>query len=66
MHTADICSSGVLCTPPHNRTLLDYISTDITKDGRIFAVVASDGPATGDRSGQTRLPTGLVFRSARR
>jgi hypothetical protein len=43
--------SGILCGLPgfgNDRTLLDYIWDAIAPDGRAFAVVASNGPATGN------------------
>jgi len=50
VHTADICMSGILCGIPgfgDNRNLLDYIWDSVSPSGALFAVVASDGPATG-------------------
>jgi hypothetical protein len=50
IHTQDICFSGILCGAPgfgNNRDLLDYIWNAVGPDGRAWAVVASDGPATG-------------------
>jgi hypothetical protein len=51
IHTHDICMSGILCGVPgfgNDRNLLDYIWNAVSPDGREFAVVASDGPATGN------------------
>jgi hypothetical protein len=50
IHTKDICFYGILCGFPgfgNNRDLLDYIWNAVGPDGKAFAVVASDGPATG-------------------
>jgi len=52
IHTKDICMSGILCGVPgfgDNRDLLDYIWVAVSPGGRLFATVASDGPATGGR-----------------
>lgn len=54
VHTADICFDGILCGLPgfgENRDLLDYIWNAIDSAGRAYAVVASDGPASGGASG---------------
>ena len=50
IHTKDICMSGILCGVPgfgNDRNLLDYIWNAVGPDGTMFAVTASDGPATG-------------------
>ncbi|MDQ1700731.1 MAG: hypothetical protein QOG34_2594 [Frankiaceae bacterium] len=50
VHNADICLDGILCGAPgfgNNRNLLDYIDNTIGPDGKMWAVFASDGPATG-------------------
>ncbi|HEU0132472.1 MAG TPA: sialidase family protein [Mycobacteriales bacterium] len=50
IHTKDICLDGLFCGLPgfgDNRDLLDYIDNAVGPDGSAFAVVASDGPATG-------------------
>jgi hypothetical protein len=50
VHNADICLDGILCGAPgfgNNRNLLDYIDNTVGPDGRMWAVYASDGPATG-------------------
>jgi hypothetical protein len=52
IHTKDICMSGILCGAPgfgDNRDLLDYIWGVVSPSGDLFAVTASDGPATGGR-----------------
>ncbi len=66
IHTDGICSLGVACAPGQNRNLLDYVWTDVATDGTVYAVVGSDGPATGDSAavGSTGL-TGVVMRSTR-
>jgi hypothetical protein len=54
IHTKDICLDGILCGVPgfgDNRDLLDYIDNAVGPDGTAWAVVASDGPATGEDSG---------------
>jgi hypothetical protein len=51
IHTQDICLDGIVCGLPgfgDNRDLLDYIDNAVGPDGMAYAVVASDGPATGD------------------
>lgn len=51
VHTKDICLDGILCGAPgfgDNRDLLDYIDNAVGPDGTAYAVVASDGPATGN------------------
>jgi hypothetical protein len=50
IHTHDICMSGILCGVPgfgNDRNLLDYIWDAVAPNGTMFAVTASDGPATG-------------------
>jgi hypothetical protein len=50
IHTKDICFSGIFCGLPgfgNDRNLLDYIWNAVGPDGRAWAVIASDGPATG-------------------
>jgi hypothetical protein len=50
IHTKDICLDGLVCGLPgfgDNRDLLDYIDNAVGPDGMAYAVVASDGPATG-------------------
>ncbi len=50
IHTQDICLDGIVCGLPgfgDNRELLDYIDNAVGPDGMAYAVVASDGPATG-------------------
>jgi hypothetical protein len=50
IHTKDICMSGIACAAPGfkgNRNLLDYVWDAVSPSGQLFAVVASDGPATG-------------------
>jgi hypothetical protein len=50
IHTKDVCLDGILCGVPgfgNDRSLLDYIDNAIGPDGTAWAVVASDGPATG-------------------
>jgi len=52
IHTHDICMSGILCGVPgfgNDRNLLDYIWDAVAPDGSMFAVTASDGPATGGK-----------------
>ena len=67
VHTEEICSMGLLCGPESNRNLLDYVSTEMTRDGVIYAVVGSDGPATGDSPAVgMRGVTGVVLRSRTR
>ncbi|MBI4730317.1 MAG: hypothetical protein HY775_12610 [Acidobacteria bacterium] len=54
VHTADICFDGILCGLPgfgENRDLVDYIWNAIDPSGRAYAVVASDGPASGGAGG---------------
>jgi hypothetical protein len=57
IHTRDICFDGILCgllpTAGSDRNLLDYIWNAVGPDGRAYAVLASDGPATGSASGRT-------------
>lgn len=63
IHQKDICFDGIACGLPGfgtDRNLLDYIWNAIAPDGHAFAVVSSDGPATGGKSGQT--PDVVVFR----
>ena len=51
IHTEDICMAGIACGLPgfgNNRNLLDYIWDAVSPSGDLFAVVASDGPATGN------------------
>lgn len=48
VHQGNICSKGIACGPGESRNLLDYISTAQTPGGIGYAVVASDGPATGN------------------
>ncbi|MDQ1713661.1 MAG: Sortilin, neurotensin receptor 3 [Frankiaceae bacterium] len=53
IHTKDICLDGILCGLPgfgDNRDLLDYIDNAVGPDGTAWAVVPSDGPATGNGS----------------
>ncbi|HVE64416.1 MAG TPA: hypothetical protein VNB94_11525 [Mycobacteriales bacterium] len=52
---------------PGIANLLDFVSTDVTVDGTVYAVVGSDGPATGDdaSTGSAGVP-GVVLRSTRR
>jgi hypothetical protein len=50
IHTKDICMDGINCGLPgfgSNRDLLDYIWNAISPSGKAFAVIASDGPASG-------------------
>jgi hypothetical protein len=50
IHTKDICLDGILCGFPgfgNDRSLLDYIDNAVGPDGSAWAVVPSDGPATG-------------------
>jgi hypothetical protein len=50
IHTKDICLDGILCGLPgfgNDRNLLDYIDNAVGPDGSAWAVVPSDGPATG-------------------
>lgn len=50
IHTKDICLDGIVCGLPgfgDDRNLLDYIDNAVGPDGMAWAVVASDGPATG-------------------
>lgn len=62
VHQEEICSMGVLCGEDANRNLLDFVSTAIAPDGTAYAVVASDGPATGNTPADGRDIGGLVFR----
>jgi hypothetical protein len=42
---------GIACGLPgfgNNRNLLDYIDNSVAPDGSVWAVYASDGPATHD------------------
>lgn len=58
VHTKDICFDGILCGTPgfgSNRDLLDYIWNAVGPDGTAYAVVASDGPATGDADGHVSV-----------
>lgn len=51
IHTKDICLDGILCGLPgfgDNRDLLDYIDNAVGPDGSAWAVIPSDGPATGE------------------
>lgn len=50
MHLADICFDGIACGLPgfgDNRDLLDFIWNEVSPTGKAFAVISSDGPATG-------------------
>jgi hypothetical protein len=54
MHTKDICFDGIVCGLPgfgENRDLLDYIWNAVDSRGNAFAVIASDGPASGRAKG---------------
>ena len=54
MHTQDICFDGILCGVPgfgQNRALLDYIWNAVDPKGNAYAVIASDGPASGKSRG---------------
>jgi len=56
IHLEDICFDGILCGLPgfgNDRNLLDFIWVSVDPSGRSFGVFASDGPATGNSSGQT-------------
>jgi len=56
MHQRDICFDGILCGLPgfgNDRNLLDYIWNVVGPDGTAFAVISSDGPATGHPKSDT-------------
>jgi hypothetical protein len=58
VHNDDICFDGILCGTPgfgDNRDLLDFIWNAIAPDGTAYAVVASDGAATGDSAGNVSV-----------
>jgi hypothetical protein len=54
IHTKDICFDGIACGLPgfgKNRDLLDYIWNAIDSSGNAYAVIASDGAASGTAKG---------------
>lgn len=67
IHTADICFDGIVCGLPgfgRDRNLLDYIWNAIAPDGTAYAVVTSDGPATGRNGDTGGQPDVVVLRQS--
>lgn len=63
VHNSDICLDGILCGVPgfgNNRNLLDYIDNTIGPDGKMWAVFASDGPATGVADSSPSLTPSVI------
>jgi hypothetical protein len=70
VHQKDICFDGILCGLPgfgRDRSLLDFLWNAVSPDGRAYAAIPSDGPATGGgdtsiillrQTGGTRLGRG--------
>jgi MYXO-CTERM domain-containing protein len=62
VHTKDICLDGLVCGLPgfgDNRNLLDYVDNEVGPDGSMWGVFSSDGPATGETTGD---PTVVLVR----
>ncbi|MFN2641611.1 MAG: hypothetical protein ABR548_06925 [Actinomycetota bacterium] len=50
VHQKDICFDGIFCGLPgfgEDRSLLDYLWNAVDASGRVYAVIPSDGPASG-------------------
>jgi hypothetical protein len=64
VHQRDICFDGILCGLPgfgNDRNLLDYIWNAVGSDGTAYAVVASDGPATGHPKSEAEGTPDVIF-----